>query len=237
MDELEKILSQDETAKAEEEAQKKALEAKAEGEKKQDDEVQKLEQQKENLKKAVAEAKAELKRVREEKKKVEPEEVPQIDFNDPASKAWDKHIKEAVNPVHEEQEKVKSEIFNYSLSKWLEDRPALRDNPEELKGFISDYEKVRSSTGLTREGVELDLDRAFAVKYAPELISRARNNRKEKIKEDMLFSEPAISRGATSYQTEEEDIPSDSLTKEEREAAIRMYGSLEEYNKSTKKVA
>ena len=243
MDELDKILSPEEEAKnaqPEEDAQKKALEAKkAEEEKKQDDEVKKRQEQKSNLNKAIAEANAELKRKREILKKLNPqeeeEEVPNIDFNDPASKAWDKHIREQVNPVQQEQDKVKGEIFNYAFSKWLEDKPALRDNPEEIKYFISDYEKVRNSTGLTREGVEMDLDRAFAVKYSSELINRARNNRKEKVKEDMLFSEPAISRGATSYQADSEAVPSDSLTKEERDAAIRMYGSLEEYNKATKK--
>jgi hypothetical protein len=240
MDELDKILSPDETAKAEDETQKKALEAKAEEEKKQDSELRKKQEQKSNLEKAIAEANAELKRKRDILKKLNPqeeEEVPSIDFNDPASKAWDKHIKDELNPVRQEQDKVKGEIFNYTFSKWLEDKPVLRDNPEEIKSFISDYDKVKSSTGLTREGVETDLDRAFAVKYSTELINRARVNRKEKVKEDLLFSEPAISRGATSYQEESEDIPSDSLSKEEREAVVRMYGSLDAYNAMMKKFA
>ena len=227
MDELDKILSQDETAKAEDEAQKKALEsAKADEEdKKQDGELRKKQEQKSNLDKAIAEANAELKRKREILKKLNPEEeeVPNIDFNDPASKAWDKHIKDELNPVRQEQDKVKGEIFSYTFSKWLDDKPVLRDNPEEIKSFISDYEKVKTSTGLTREGVEIDLDRAFAVKYSTELINRARNIRKEKVKEDLLFSEPAISRGATSYQEESEAIPSDNLSKRKR---MRSYGCM-----------
>jgi len=232
MDEIDKILN----GEPEKETPKEPLEAKAEEEKKPDLEVQKKQSQLDNLQKAIAEANAELKRVRDEKKKSveEPEKLPQIDFSDPSSKAWDKHIKEQVNPVQQEQEKVKSEIFNYTLSKYLEDKPALRDNPERLKEFVSNYERVKANTGMTREGVEMDLDRALAVQYAPELINRARANRAEKIKGDILFSEPAISRGAAAEQTEKEATPSDSLTPEEKEAVVRMYGSLENYNKSAK---
>jgi len=234
MEELDKILNgeeEKETPKEPSEADKKAEE-----QKKQDEEVQKKQSQLDNLHKAITEANAELKRVRDEKKKSEPkEETPLvIDFNDPSSKVWDKHIKDTVNPVKEQQEQLKSEIFNYTLSKYLDDKPALRDNPEKLKDFIANYEKVRTNTGMTREGVEMDLDRALAVQYAPELISRARENRKEKIKGDMLFSEAAISRGATSIQNEKETAASDSLTKEEQEAVVRMYGSLDAYNKAAK---
>ena len=228
--ELDKILGEEE---------KETPKAPLEPEKNADDELQKKQQQKSNLEKAIAEAKAELKSIREEKKKTKPteEEVPKIDFADPSSKAWDKHIKETVEPYQRDQDKVKGEIFNYAFSKWIEDKPALRDNPEDLKAFMGDYEKVRQSTGLTREGVELDLDRAFAVKYAPQLIERARGNRAQKVKDDQLFAEAAISRGATSYQEETETIPSDNLSKEEKDAVVRMYGSLDAYNAMMKKSA
>ena len=115
MEELDKILSEDETAKAEEEAQKKALEeaakAKSEEEKKLDSEVLKKQELLANVNKAYDEAKAELKKIREAKKVEKPaeEEIPKIDFTDPSSKAWDKHIKENVTPLQEELEKEKDE--------------------------------------------------------------------------------------------------------------------------------
>lgn len=231
MQELDDLLKGDD--KPEIETQPPALKE----ENKQDDEVSKKKRELENLERAKQEARAELKRIREEKRviKGEEEEIPKIDFSDPSSKAWDKHIRENVNPLQQELEKEKDEIRTFAFQEFLQDKPALSADPEKIKELMSTYDRIKTASERTKEGVLMDLNRAFAAVYSEELISRARENRIDKVRSDMLFSNPAISRGASSMQAQKDSVPADSLTPEERVAVIRMYGSLEEYNESAKK--
>ena len=238
MPELDDILKEDETAKAEEEAQKKASEAKAEEEKKQEDlAVQKKQEQLTNLEKAITEANDELRKVREAKKgEVKEEEIPKIDFTDPSSKAWDKHIKEKVVPLQEEFDKEKSEVFNFSLRNFLGDKPALAADPEKMKEFISTYERIKTNSGRTQEGVAMDLDKAFAAVYHEELMSQARESSVRKAEGLQMFSEPAVSRGATSYFSEKPDLKTQGLTEEDKQIIYKMgYASVEEWAKDKEK--
>jgi hypothetical protein len=241
MEELDKILSQDETAKAEEETQKNASEAKAEEEKKQEDlTVQKKQEQLTNLNKAIEEANAELKKLREVKKAEKPgeEEIPKIDFNDPSSKAWDRHIKDSVGPLQSEIEREKTEIFDFTFKKWLADKPALASDSDKMKEFIGTYERIKSNSGRTQEGVNMDLDKAFAAVYADELLSQARESSVGKAKGLSMFSEPAVSRGATSYFQEKPSASSllSSLTEEDKQLIFKSgYASLEEWAKDKEK--
>jgi hypothetical protein len=238
MEELDKILSQDETARAEEETQKKALEAKAEEEKKQDDPVQKKQEQLKNLETAISQANEELRKLRESKKEVKEEEIPKIDDNDPSSKAWTKRINETVAPVKTELDQEKSEIFNFSIKKFLTDKLALAGDGEKLKEFIGVYEKIKSNSGRTQEGVTLDLEKAFAATYAEELISQARESEVWKAEGNAMFSEPAISRGSTSYFQEKPDYNSalKGITEDDKQHIFRMgYKSVEEWAKDKEK--
>ena len=239
MEELDKILSEDETAKAEEEAQKKASEAKAEEDKKQlDTEVQKKEEQKKNLDKAILEANEELRKLRESKKtetKGE-EEIPKIDFNDPSSKAWDKHIKDSVTPIQSEIEKEKTEVFDFTFKKWLADKPALAADPEKMREFVGTYERIKNNSGRTQEGISLDLDKAFAAVYSEELMSQARENTVRKAEGLSMFSEPAVSRGSTSYFQEKPDLKTSGLTEDDKQIIFKMgYSSIEEWAKDKEK--
>lgn len=239
MEELDKILAEDEAAKAEAETQKKALEAKAEEDKKQaDPEVLKKKEQLDNLNKAIFEANEQLKKAREAKKtevKTE-EEIPKIDFNDPSSKAWDKHIKETINPISSDLEKEKSEVFNFTLKRFLADKPALTADPEKMKDLIGTYESLKSNSGRTQEGIELDLDKAFAAVYHEELLSQARESSVRKAEGLSMFSEPAISRGSTSYFQEKPDYKTSGLTEEDKAIIFKMgYASVEEWAKDKEK--
>ena len=230
MDELDKILSED-TTQQEPAAPEPASQVKETA----DDEVVRKQQQLDNLQRAISEANAELKRIREVKKSPNPDEdVPKIDFDDPSSKAWERHISEKVNPLQSEMDKEKEEIRRYAFQEFLEDKPGLASNPEKVKELMSVYDRIKTASERTKEGVITDLKKAFAAVYSDELINRARDNRMEKVRNDMLFSAPAVSRGASALQTETDSNPSDRLTAEEREAVIRMYGSMDEYNRYAK---
>ena len=237
MPELDDILKEDETAKAEEEAQKKASEAKAEEDKKQMDlEIQKKQEQKENLDKAISEANEELKKLRDAKKGEVEEEIPKIDFNDPASKAWDKHIKESVNPIQSDLDQEKTEIFNFTLKKFLADKPALTADPDKMKELMGTYERIKNNSGRTQEGVLLDLDKSFAAVYSDELLNQARESSVRKAEGLSMFSEPAVSRGSTSYFQEKPDYKLNSLTDEDKQIILRMgYSSIEEWAKDKEK--
>ena len=237
MEELDKLLA----ATPEEETQKKASEAKAEEEKKQvDPEIQKKLEQKANLERAIAAANEELRKKREEIKaatKPVEEEIPKIDMADPGAKAWDKHINEKVNPVQAMMEKENEEVFNFTFKRWLADKPALAADPEKMKEFIGNFERNRVNTGRTQEGVEQDLDRAYAVTYADLLLSREREQSVRKAEGISLFSEPAVSRGSTSYFSEKptyNDIIS-NLSQGDRDVIARMGITVEEWAKDKEK--
>jgi hypothetical protein len=239
VEELDKILAQDEAAKAEEEAQEKALEAKAEEEKKQEDpELKKKAEQLTNLNRAIAEANEELRKTREAKKSTgkSEEEIPKINFEDPSSKAWDKHIKDTVTPLQSEMEQEKSEIFNFTIRKFLEDKPALAADSTKIKEFISMYDRLKNNSGRTQEGVLLDLNKAFAAVYSDELMGQARETTVRKAAGLTMFSEPAVSRGSTSYFKERPYYKLASLTEEDKQIIARMgYSSPEEWAKDKEK--
>jgi len=238
MEELDKILN----GEPEEEAQKKSLEAdataKAEEEKKQEDlDVQKKKEQLENLNKAIREANEQLKTARTAKKQeISEDTIPKIDKDDPASKAWLKEIKENVNPLQQEIEKEKGEIFDMSLRKFLNDNPYIAGKPEKLKELVEVYQRNDTSTGRIPELVYKNLEKSAAFLFHDELISQVRENRIKGAKADALFSDPAISRGSTTYFQERETSPAANLTDEEKQIILRMgYKSVEEWAADKKK--
>lgn len=232
MQELDEILK-GEAAKPEEKAQKTALEAKAEEEKKQEDlEVQKKKEQLENLNKAIHEANEQLKKSREAKKTETEEEIPKIDFNDPSSKAWDRHIKENVTPMQEELAKEKEEIRTFALREFLSDKPSLSNDPEKIKELMATYEKLKTASERTKEGVLIDLNKAFGAVFHDELISQARESRVRKAQGDALFSDPAVSRGSTAYFKEHEANPADSLSDDDKQILAKWGMTPDEWGKT-----
>ena len=236
MESLDEILKKEETAKAEEEAQKNASEVqKTEEEKKQEEEVQKKASQLENLNKAIQEANNELKTLRTAKKIGDEEDDVKIDFTDPSSKAWDKHIKENVSPLQQEIEKEKEEIRSFALEQFLADKPSLASNPEKLKELVGIYEKIKTASERTKEGVLRDLDRAFAAVYHDELITQARESGVNRAKGNIIFSDPGVSRGSTTYFKEKEANPSQQLSEDDRAVLARWGMSPEEWGEAKKK--
>lgn len=195
-----------EETKVEQPVAQAAVETKVESAEQVDPEIKAREEQKANLDKAIVEANETLRQTREtiRNEKKQPaapngEEVVQtIDMNDPSSKAWDKHIRDNVAPVTSELEREKKEVFDFTLREFLAERPALARSPEKLREMISTFERVKSSTGRTKEGVLMDLRKAYgAVMYETDM-DTARRSRIENAQEDMIISDPAISRSANS---------------------------------------
>lgn len=163
------------------------------------------------IEKASAEALAELQRIREEKREAkkaskDDDELPTIDETDPSVKAWDKRIKQEVNPYQQQVEQGKAEIRQFALDKFLADKPALSKDPVKIKELVATYEKIRTATESTTEGVLLDLDKAYAATFHKELLEMARQGRIDNARNDALFSDIAVSRGSTA-QTTPKSIP------------------------------
>lgn len=229
--ELEKILAEGDSSESK--AASAELE-KAEQQKKIDDEIEKKEEHLSNVNKAIAEANESLKKTRQAKKQSpDEEELPKINFEDPSAKAWDKHIGERVDPMQSELEKEKEEIRTFALQEFLRDKPALAKNPDKVKEVVSTYEKIRTASERTKEGVLLDLDKAYAAVFHEQLIGAARKGRVEQAESDILFSDIAISRGATAY--------SDSTTSKEEPLSesdkllLQKWGMTESEYRSDKK--
>lgn len=174
-----------------------------------------------NLNKAIEEGNEELRRIRAEKKKEKPsdEDVPKINFDDPSAKAWDNHIKESVNPMQAELEKEKSEIRQFALRDFLADKPALAKNPEKVKELVGTYEKLRTASERTKEGVLLDLDKAYAAVFHEELLNAARSARSDNARKDAILSDIAVSHGATAYSPPFEKSP--QYTEDDRQVLAR----------------
>ena len=209
MDELEKLLADDK----EKETPPPALEnppKEETPEEKIDKEVLAKKEQLDNVTKAILEANNELKRLRKEKKGLKPEEeeeLPKINMEDPSAKAWDKHIGDKVNPIQTELDKEKEEIRTFALQEFLADKPSLSKNPEKLKELMATYEKIRTATERTKEGVMLDLKKSYAAIYHEELLDAARNRDVAEAKANEMFSDIAVSKGSTSYSTEKKVRP------------------------------
>lgn len=162
-----------------------------------------------NVNKAIAEANKQLSEKRKEIKNLTPteEELPKIDFNDASSKAWDKHIKENVNPLKNELDSEKKEVRSFALQEFLADKPLLSKDPAQLKQLMDTYEKIRTCSERTREGVLMDLKRAYVADHAEELLSAERLDSVDQARGNALFSDIAVSRGSTSIPKEREKTP------------------------------
>lgn len=235
MDELEKLLAEEEKetpASSSEEPQKEPQ--KAEETAKEDEEVLKKQEHLANLNKAVSEANAQLKSIREETRKAKltpeqlaDEDIPKIDMEDPSAKAWNRHINQRVEPVQKELEKEKEEIRSFALQEFMSDKPSLAKSPEKVKELVATYERIRTATERTKEGVLLDLRKAYAAVFHEELLQAARQERVSQAKADSIFSDIAVSKGATAYQNKTIPKPSEPKTEEEREIARQWDKSLE----------
>ena len=219
------------------EEKEKAL--KAEAEKVEAEKVKKAEELL-NLNKAIIEAQSQLREIRKEKheskqKKEEvkgEEEIPQIDFNDPSVKAWEKHIKGSINPLQVEIEKGKEERREFALKQFLKDKPSLAKNPDKLKELMFTYEKLRNASETTVEGILLDLDKSFVVVYRDELVKAARERITDEAQADALFFDIAVSRGSTSYPTQKESIP---VLDEDSKQILAKWGMTQEEWQGLKK--
>lgn len=164
-----------------------------------DPEIKKKEEQVANLNKAIEEANETLRIKRQAiKEPIANEEVPVIDMNDPAAKAWEKHINDKTAPLSSQLERQKEEVRTFALRKFLQDKPSLAGSPEKLKELMANYDRIKVATEQTQEGVLLDLDKAYGATFHEELISAARQGRLERAKEDMIASDIGISRGTDS---------------------------------------
>ena len=173
-----------------------------------DKELREKAEQKANLDKAILEAQGKLREIREETKKAKQpvapaaEEIPVIDDNDPSAKAWTKRINDTTAPIAANIEKQKEEVRTFALRKFLADKPALAKSPEKLKEFMANYDRIKVNTEQTQEGVLMDFEKAYGATFYEELSQAARSARIDAAKEDMLFSDAGISRGATGEAAE-----------------------------------
>ena len=232
-DELSKILGGDDTPPAEKKEETPAPQ--------EDPELKAKREQSENLDKAIKESQEQLRKIRSDIKKaktgtIEEEELPKINLEDPSAKAWDKHIRENVAPMQNELEREKDEVRQFALKEFLKDKPALSKSPEKLKDLMGNYERIRTSSERTREGVLMDLDKAYAATFHEELLAAAQGRRFEQAEADAVFSDIAVSRGATSYA-----VPKDTeieLSEDDKKAILGMgYSSVSEWIADKKKFA
>lgn len=233
MPDEENTLTPEEQAQKKEAEAKAAADAKAEDEKKaaSEAEIKAKEEKKANLDKAIDEAEAILQKKRDEAKRVlgveEGEEIPEIDMDDPAAKAWDKRIKDTVDPLAKGREAEKAEIRKFTISEFLSDKPALARDPAKVTELIEMYDRVKTNTGLTKEGVLLDLNRAFGALYHEQLIDAAKTQKFERVKEMQLFSEPGVDQGATGYVNEQTRMP--NMSAEDRKILAQWGMTPEEW--------
>lgn len=184
----------------------------------QETELQKKAEQKANLDKAILEAQETLRKTREATKlarnPVIEEELPQIDLNDPSAKAWDKRIQDTSAPYAAQLEAQKNEVRTFALRRFLQDKPSLAQNQEKLKELMSNYDRLKVATEQTQEGVLLDLEKAYGATFVQELTQSSRDRDLNRAREDALFSEPGISRGANGEISEQ--LAKRQYTAEER---------------------
>lgn len=205
-EELEKLLDDGQTKDQTSSGEKSSEQIKEE-------EKLKAEEHLANIKKAIEQGNDELKKIRQAKKagktveEIEEDDLPQIDFNDKGARAWDKRISDTVKPLAEEAAKEKEEIRTFAIKKFLEDKPELAKDPEKVKRVISTYEKIRTATERTTEGVLLDLRKAYAAEYADEILQNNENERLDRARGEVIFSDIAVSRGESSFREEKKAKP------------------------------
>lgn len=180
---------------------------KTQEQKTEEEEIEKRKQQIVDLDAAKGSLEAEVQRLRTEKRELAKkpkegdDEVPQIDDNDPSAKAWNKRINETVTPVQKQVDQARAEIRQFAFDRFLADKPSLAKSPEKIKELMATYEKIRTASEATTEGVLLDLDKAYAATFHKELLEVARQGRVDNAKNDAIFSDIAVSRGSTAYPT------------------------------------
>jgi len=204
-----------------------------------DPQVKAKQEQLSNLDKAIKEEQARLIKVRKDRRAVKPaeleeEELPKINLDDPAAKAWDKRIREAAAPANLELERAKEERRLFALRQFLQDKPALSKSPEKLKAMMETYDRLKTSSELTSEGITMDLEKAYAAEHSEELIRAARNARFDGARNDALFSDIAVSRGSSTHQNEKE-VQAEHLTEDERQVLAKWGMTPAEYAAEKKK--
>lgn len=151
------------------------------------------------------------------------EDLPRIDFEDPSAKAWQRHIKETVQPIESESERERAEIFDLSLQKFLVNKPALAKNSDKLKELMETYESLSSGkiTGKNSEVVQVYLDKAYAAVNYQQVLSSNKSKRINQAVEDEIFSYPGISSGAGSYASSDEESIQPKLSRDELEILMK----------------
>lgn len=175
---------------------------------------------------------AEVQRLRTEKRELkkapekepEVEQIPVIDDTDPSAKAWTKRINETFSPVQKQVEQARTEVRQFAFDKFLADKPSLAKSPDKIKELMATYEKIRTASESTTEGVLLDLDKAYAATFHKELLDAARQGRIDDAKNSALFSDIAVSRGSTTYPSPK--APAIKLSDDEK-AVLAKWGMTE----------
>ncbi len=202
-----------------------------------DPQVKAKQEQLANLDKAIKEEQVRLQKVRKERKEskpVEEEELPQINLEDPSAKAWDKRIQDAISPANRDLEKAKDERRLFALRQFLAEKPALSKNPERLKAMMETYDRLKTSSELTSEGITMDLERAYAAEHADELMRAARTARMDGARNDAIFSDIGVSRGSSTYSTEKE-VQAEHLTEDQKQVLARWGMTPAEWQAEKKK--
>ncbi len=197
------------------------------------------EEQLANLEKAIKEEQDRLRKVRKERKEGKPidleeDEIPKINMDDPGAKAWDRRIKEAIAPANQELEKAKEERRLFALRQFLAEKPSLSKNPEKIRAMMETYDRLKTSTELTSEGITMDLEKAYAAEHADELVRAARGARIEGARNDAIMSDIGVSRGSSTYSREKEEKPV-TLSEEERQILSRWGMTPAEWQETKKK--
>jgi hypothetical protein len=239
-DELEQLLNGDDNTKS----------APPVGENKGDKPEISLEQQKvneelevkrrqlEDLDKAKTEALAELSRIRKDKQKAkqdqEGDDIPKINMEDPSAKAWDKHIRDTVQPSISESEKEKAEILDTEVKKFLSDKPALAKDSAKLKEMMESYEALSSGkiTGKVPDKVAEYLNKAYAATNHQQIFEQIKSKRIAKALDDEMFSDAGVSSGGSGYSEESEIQP--KLSQEQREILAKWDMTPQEWIKMKK---
>lgn len=197
-----------------------------------------------NLDKAITEAEGELSRIRTEKKGAgdgtppPPEgsdDVPSFDENDPNVKALDGRIRKNTAPIEAQLEKEKSEVRGFALREFLNANPALARDPVKVKEMMQYYEKIKTASERTREGVLLDLRRAAAVVFSDQILNAAQGRRSDEAEADAAFVAPVVSSGATGYRQPKDSGGQRKLSQEDVAILARWGTTPEEWQDDFKK--
>ncbi len=182
-----------------------------------------------NLEKAVAEEQGRLKKARADRKagktvqEIEEDELPKINLDDPSAKAWDKRIRDTAAPMQQELEKAKEERRLYVLRQFLADKPVLAKDPAKVRAMMETYDRLKTSTELTSEGIVMDMEKAYAAEHAEELMRSSRESRMNGARNDAIFSDIGISRGSSTYSNPDKEVQQISLSDDEK-AILTKWG-------------